>query len=431
MSSKIINLGSQDRFVKFIQIPPFNAYADHRVVRLGLDTIQSAADHLALSILGSIQGRASVVSLAQAENVANLISNEFHIPVTVIKELKVGDSQKDQFLETDPETHETRLKPGITEEEAYSPTELEFPLNDNEPELLRNIIAFLDEHQYISSMDRASMNPILTQLENTLMFHRGLTQTATGEQQRILCQFAEPYIDGLIDVCLEKKNAAELLGDASWVTMADPIDQQAVARAVLYGSCQGKAPTLLLESFRGINSDETGTAEVLYKMCSGSSTLEATYRQLGVGVPRLEVQRAILIEFIEEKLQQRFGQEAIPEGIDPMLVLKIRQRLFAEGYSMDMVTMGGEDYSILTIDPLRSTLDALNGNFGEIRYNSFCPAHYWTRADGTSLEGEQAQARFNEIRAEVLVSLQTEANNAARPSPVASSSSSSSSSSHH
>lgn len=223
MSNQIVNLENQGHFIKFIQIPPFNAYADRRVVRLGLDTIQSAADHLALSILSSIRERTSLVSLAEAEHVANLISNEFHIPVTVIKELKVGNVQRDQVLETDPETHETRLKPGITEEEAYSPTELEFPLNDNEPELLRNIIQFLDEHQYISSMDRASLNPIVAQLENTLMFHRGLTQTATGEQQRILCQFAEPYIDGLIDVCLEKKNAAELLGDASWVTMADPI----------------------------------------------------------------------------------------------------------------------------------------------------------------------------------------------------------------
>jgi hypothetical protein len=203
------------------------------------------------------------------------------------------------------------------------------------------------------------------------------------------------------------------LGEDTWLDIAGPfdkLDKQAIARAILFDSCEGSIAKIFMEEFRGLQNGKD-SANRIRAIYNGDSTLESTFKRMGQGVPRLEVQRTILVELIEEKLNAKFGaeeMEGIPEGSNPELIKALRQRLFSDGYSLDMISIDSseKDSPKLKIESFGATVDAMEGRFGEQHEGrSFFPKHYWRLPGDTLIEGEAAKERFKQIRAEVEATL--------------------------
>lgn len=404
MTGKILTCDNQSTLIKFIETPSKNSYQTDKVIRLGLYPLSSPSDFAMDSIHSLTFGRTKTVSLADARHVAHLISEHIHAPVAVIKELAVSRIEKKRVLEVDPITHEERLKPGIEEEDVYVPTALEF----TNVEHFRTVIEFLNQNEYLSTADRAALNPYIKEIEDAVYFNQNLTETASPMQQEVLRFIAEPYVDAIVDLCAQLDNPAAFLGETTWATLQEPLSRQDIARAALYGSCQNGSRMLFLELFSGLK-EELDSGEALKKIYFGDSTLESTFIRQGAGVPCLEAQREVLAELIEEKLSEKFGPEqteALPDGTDPLLVRTLRHRLFCDGYSLDMTSQDFSQRPVqIRMNPFGSTIEALNGNFGSQEDFGFISLHNWSTPDGMKIEGEAAKTRFNQIRSEVEAAL--------------------------
>lgn len=382
-----LKFSDQSRAIKFIALPDSASYKKHNrdgtpiTVQLGL--YKPAAVLTELS-----EGRVSEISIADAEKIAELISSTFAIPVKVIKSLK---SESQGLLNR----QQSFSKLEKTEEELYTPISLEF----TNVEKVRSVVQLLEQNGYVSTSDRAALNTHMDEIEKSVQYNEKLEQTATTAQRDVMRYIIDPYIDALID-CVAKVTTAEaLLGQGNSAKLDLPINHGAIARAILYDSCQGPTATIFLEQFRGL-VDEKDSAEALSKIYQGKAELEASFARTGDGVPRLEAQRAIIAEMIEEKLAARFEAESnvgIPDGVDFDLARKLRQQLFCEGYKLDMIQLGFGDSLTLKIHPLIATIDAMKGDFGTESYGYFQSKHFWRTTNGEELKGPAAQARFNQI----------------------------------
>ena len=59
------------------------------------------------------RGRTSFISLADAQAVATIITDEFQTPIEVIKTLKIPYTQKETYFDIDPITNERTIKEGV------------------------------------------------------------------------------------------------------------------------------------------------------------------------------------------------------------------------------------------------------------------------------------------------------------------------------
>lgn len=347
-----ISLGD-DHIFRYL-ISNTGTYHEHSKIQFGL---QPAKDVVG-SIFGTLNGRTSVISLADADQIATVISTQFQTPVRVIKEMKISIHMQNELI-VDGE-----MQPGVTEEDVYLPEALEI----TDLSRLREMIQFCETQGYIDLETRAALNPFITEVETILADAARLSPEATPAQTAVIRLVAEPYIDAIIEECRNAESNEALLGKTvSWgLTLARDFRRRDIAFAVLLQTMQRDPATLFYEQFEGLKEACADSGNALQNLYHGSATLESTYRRQGNDMPSIEAQRKALLEFVDEKLTQVFGEEKDPQVLaySKEFLQALRKTMFVEGYPIETIKLQGGAYTI-NVDNFNMVLHGLRGNFGE------------------------------------------------------------------
>src|ERR1700722_5853193 len=354
MALKVVYF-DQTSVIKSIEIPSNNTHPDKKTISLGLSKINRSESYLSNIVNSSLQGRTTTISVGDAEHIAQLIADQIHAPVTIVRGFKTGNPSITM------ESHEQTVRLN-KEEDVHAPLALEF----TNIEHFRTVVQFLEKQQYISSNDCKRLDPFIKEIEDS-----NLSSIGTTAQKDALRAAVGTCIDAIIELCANANSRDEFLStDNNWLDIRGPFNKGAIARAILFQSCQTLPGAVFYEQFMGLKKGY----DAAYKISDiYERGLESTrFENIGKSVPQLEVQRAILAELIEEKLNAKFGAEnleGIPEGSNPALVKALRQRLFSDGYSLDMIAIissGSPDVlHQLQIIPFEATIDAMEGKFGQ------------------------------------------------------------------
>lgn len=357
---------NQNLPIKYIDIQ-VGTYLDNNRIRFGLQPPRSLVDNL----MGSIYGRVSAMNFETAQRMADEISNRFAIPVTLIRENRVG-------LNRNVNNHEIDL-----------PEALEI----RDLSRFREMIQHLNEHGYMTTDDRAELIPHITEVERTLADAARLQNLATVAQTEMLRFVAEPYIDALINAVRDAPSNASMQGRSTeWLNvMPETTSRREIAQAILLDTMQLHPGTLFLEQMAGIEEIDSGNA--LKDLYNGRSTMESTFRRNGVSMPNLPAQRAILHDLIIQKLTETFGEETNPPipGHSKEFLQALRRVYFIEGIPLGAVKCHG---NTLVIDSFRAIGNGLLGDFGMTHQGNFYPHDYW----GDLREETQYQQKFAQMR---------------------------------
>ncbi len=408
--SRPLQLSDQGSKVGFVGYENTNNYGlDGSHFTLGFHRSTSGMDALVRAFLGGILPNApeakltSSVTIEEATQLATSIIDRFHVPVTIVKTL--GSSKSSDYVVTAIQIHDMRQ--------------------------IRSILHFVYEQGflpqpdgtiwpvgYIAPQDIDVLDLLCNEIETTISHHDSLVSEITPAQVELLREFSEAAINGIIDTCATIENGTQL---REWSPeMQEPIDQKMLALSLLIQCCQSDLDQTFGEKVHviGFTEDYQPTetqkqGEVLQDIYNGNSKLEAAFGKVGVGVPTLQQQRLALIQFIVEKVSERFGTGTLIDektaatvaslGINPQILIPMAARLFAEGYELDALPycFSEEEGSTMQTNPFTGVIDGLKGEFGEESFYGFNAKHKWNTPEGKTLEGDAARMRFAEIHAEI------------------------------
>lgn len=343
--------------IRYLEIEA-GTYNQDRKIKFGLQSPIGIAD----ALISTINGRVSVLSFADAQRIADLISTQFDTPVRVIRDFKIPRYRQNEFV-TDGAIH-----PGLNEGDVYLPEALEI----TDLSRIREIIQFCEQQGYISTDMRANLNPFITQIETELADAARISDVATPAQTEVIRLVAEPYVDAIIE---DTRNAASneaLLGRCTeWgYTLTPNTSRRDIALGVLLDTMQRHPETLFLEQFVGLEDACLESGKALNSMYQGTATLESTYRRQGAGIPSIQAQRKVLLELMEEKLTAAFGEERNPQVLaySKEYLQALRKTLFVEGCEINAIQMQGDNYNVITVNNSRSVLQGLRGDPTSVRF---------------------------------------------------------------
>lgn len=374
-----------------------------RFVKLGFTSLQqSGIKNLVSSLMQSMDGGSSTsTSLAIAQEYAATLTAKFSIPCKVEKQIKIGINQQESCFHQNPATGKKELLPGIDPESVYEPVALKIKNLTK----IREMIQFCEETLSIMHVaDRALLTPFLKSLEASLKEDALLQPTITQAQTDTLQSIAEPYIDAIIEACDQLSNGASLLGRASRYLNADNTFQanstRDLAFAILIQSMQESPETLYREQTCGLE-EQIASAKELHSLyyAQREHSLEKALSSLGSHIPDVKARRRVLLEFIEQKLDEKFGKDVATEidGFNSTLVNDLRNLLFIEGRQLNTVKLLFETKE-LKISLNETTLLALQGKLGTdehyILWDSGNPKVY-------GLTKEQVQQEVARLRQQV------------------------------
>ncbi len=390
--SNDIYILNQNHTIKTVSFRVSPIHGEKRYVDLGFIPKRLEEIH-ALDFIHHIrEGAVSPITMRDAKRVAELISDRFETPVTVIKELKVPSHKRFEVAQKD-ENGVLRPREGLTEEDVFAPMGLHIENLEN----LREIIQWLEEEHHLSTEDRANLNPCLTKVEELLEFATQLTSTVTPAQRGILTFICEPYIDAIIEAVEQAPSQADLVGNISWVHFDRPASRRDLALSIFFHLVQASPATVFKEYFQELEDDCYASAEGLLKVFNGKANLDSTFVRQGAGVPYLIEQRKEIIRLVGEKLTQAFGPELPPDvetGLSHEGLQTLRARLLLDGvYLFALKCDFNASPAQILVRPWDTVLAALRGDFSEIS---------WYPADKEgSLSPEEMMARFHQILSEV------------------------------
>lgn len=297
-------LTTGDHLIKSISVNSNNTYDNNRHITLGLREPSS----LGSLVNSAFQGAAPTIRLVRAEAIARDLSHEIESPVRVVTTLKIPSFEKSTYFETNAETGEETLRAGISPETVWVPTALKV----DDITKFRATIRFLDDREYISTEERAALNPIITQEERQTAFADQLTSAISTAQTDLIGQFADPFVMGIIDACADIENSQALAGKCgNWgAVLPTDFSRRDLAFAVLADSMRGAAATVFYEAYEGLRENCHDLGSTLAKIYRGNSDLESALRQSGTGVPTIEKQREELFDYIDTQLSAKFPNDA-------------------------------------------------------------------------------------------------------------------------
>lgn len=405
-----LRFDQQASLIKTVEVSLPTSYSQIRSMMFGFIPTNGGSSSM-IDSNSSLRGRASTVSLAKGEIIAQLIQEQFSLPVLLIKAPKAT-------MEEAPEVGQKGEK-GNRQLNGDEPAEVSrvSALQVDDASQCRRIIRFLEERQFIVAQDRDSLNHFIDDVEAQLALAEQLTPEIDQKQKQILLTFCAPHIDAIIDACKNEAPTQEaILGNVTWLQIDASCSRRDLALALLLQSTQQDAASLFHEQFNGLSDFCRASAKAIHLMFKGVSQLESIFTEASAGIPFLTKQRQALLELIEEKLTEQFGPEAVPEQNTKSLTKEqmqaLRARLFCDGFHLDAVRLtqvDDEEQKVVSLQPFQAVFDALEGNFGSMvvygdTFSEYQPKHRWFAPNGEILEGEAARNRFLKILAEVAVS---------------------------
>jgi hypothetical protein len=391
MSNNLIFNTTPGYLVRSLCITSGGAYGSSRRFEIGFERREN---DLAQALFDAIcDCHDSSVTLEEAHALAEELHDRFAVTVQVRTEPRVPSETI--AANTLPDGS---LREGVSQDDIYVATALRI----NDISRLRDMIRFLDERGLLATGDRSLLNPVITECETVLSRSAIQVPEATVAQRDILRTLCEPWVEEVIEGCRDIATAEQLLGScAAWLSFQGAFSQREAAQALLLDTACGHHPTLFQEYFGGLK-DLQQACEFLQKIYKGTARLESAYEQTGGGIPVLSVQREVLYDVIEEKLNEAFGPESRAEGPwDTDYLCALRRELFASGYHLDVSksaivqdTRSGyrqrsasASGSVLLLQPFQGVIDALNGDF----------SHRWDDDGGQEVLLEERAARLTEM----------------------------------
>lgn len=239
-----------------------------------------------------------------------------------------------------------------------------------------DILKMLADKKWLTQQELQEMRPVTTELSLHKKLGPHVANKITPAQVALIKQRVEANIKKIIEACKQTDGAKDILGPTvQWATLDPKLAafKRDLAFAVLVQASQKyHGRTLFHEQFNGLQACEE-SAVILHQIYYGNAhieeallaanaqTSEAT--QTGT-IPSLHLQREVLIQCFEECLTHEFGperQEHLPDLIVKDCLPTLRQKLFADGYSLDLVHFSEKMFSF---KPYEAVVDALKGKHG-------------------------------------------------------------------
>lgn len=348
---------SDDLLFKNIYMKSNGLYDKNRYIEFKLLPFQ----YWFFKLCNSITNNYSVakIDLKEAQNIANIISDQFKTPVKVVKSLKINPYTSD-LVYPKKMNEECKLKEGVKDDDVY--TTSAFIIHDLKK--IDGILNFFLSQGFLTEPDIKNMNPDLSIIKEHVKQESYLTPTISNTQKIAFSNHASPHIVKIAIMCHDLPRTEAALGNL-YRSFEGSVTKRDLAFALLIDICQKPLNTVFIELCPGLKNcfDSATVLQALYLGRMDALSLFPHANPFFLpAIPELKSQRKFLLELFECNINEIFEKEGLfpIDTKEDFAVVNMRKELFSAGMQLNALHYFSES---TRISHKQAALDCLNQNY--------------------------------------------------------------------